>query len=97
MEQVTGRTFGPKEMVETDGATFTDCTFDSAFLAYRGGEHPLFDRCTFTGQCSWQFFGAALRTIQLLQRIGNDQGGENFIAAVFRKGVYFTDEIAPVG
>ena len=92
MEQVTGRAFGPGEMVETDGTSFTDCTFDGAGLVYRGGEHPAFDRCTFTGQATWHFLGPALKTIQLLQRLGNDEGGENFIAAIFGKGQYFADE-----
>jgi hypothetical protein len=45
---------------------------------------------------SWQFLGPALKTIQLLQRIGNDQGGENFIANLFEKGKYFADEGAAV-
>jgi hypothetical protein len=96
MEDVTGRTFG-QELVETDGKSFTECTFNASGLVYRGGEHPLFERCAFEGGVSWQFLGPALKTIQLLQRIGNDQGGENFIASLFEKGKYFADEGAPVG
>jgi len=92
MEEVTGRAFGAGEMVETDGKTFTQCTFDSVSLVYRGGEHPLFERCTFSGGTNWRFLGPALKTIQLLQRIGNDQGGEHFIADIFRKGKFFADE-----
>jgi hypothetical protein len=92
MEQVTGRTFGPQEMVETDGTEFTDCTFNASFLVYRGGEHPAFERCTFNGDATWHFLGPALKTIQLLQRLGNDHDGENFIAAIFQKGRYFADE-----
>ena len=94
MEDVTGRTFG-QELVETDGRSFTDCTFNSSGLIYRGSEHPAFDRCTFDGEVTWQFLGPALKTIQLLQRISNDQGGENFIANLFEKGKYFADEGAP--
>ena len=92
MEEVTGRAFGAGEMVETDGKTFTECTFDSAALVYRGGEHPLFERCTFNGGTNWRFLGPALKTIQLFQRIGNDQGGEHFIADIFQKGKFFADE-----
>jgi hypothetical protein len=92
MEQVIGRTFQGGEMVETDGTAFIDCTFDSAQLVYRGGEHPLFDRCRFGSNVTWVFLGPALKTIQFLQRIGNDQGGERFIADVFQKGKFFADE-----
>ena len=92
MEEVTGRSFGGGEMVETDGKTFTDCTFNSAQLVFRGGEHPFFERCTFGSDVSWRYLGPALKTIQLLQRIANDQGGENFIASLFEKGKFFADE-----
>lgn len=92
MEQVTNQTFGPGELVDTDGKEFWDCTFASAALVYRGGEHPFFERCTFDSGVTWQFLGPALTTIRFLQRIANDEGGENFIAALFEKGKYFADE-----
>jgi hypothetical protein len=91
MENVIGRTYDGGASVETDGTTFTDCSFDSVQLVYRGGEHPLFDRCTFGDQVSWIFLGPALKTIQFLQRIANDEGGENFIADMFQKGKFFAD------
>jgi hypothetical protein len=94
MENVTGRTFEGGEFVETDGKSFTDCTFNSAALVYRGGEHPFFDRCSFGGDVNWRFLGPALTTIRFLQRIANDDGGENFIANLFEKGKYFADEDA---
>jgi hypothetical protein len=92
MTDVTNRIFDNGEFVETDGNEFTDCTFNSAALVYRGGEHPFFDRCSFGGEVSWRFLGPALTTIRFLQRIANDQGGENFIADLFEKGKYFADE-----
>ena len=92
MEQVAHRTFDHGEFVETDGRTFTNCTFDSAALVYRGGEHPFFDSCTFGADVTWRFLGPALTTIRFLQRIANDEGGENFIANLFEKGKYFADE-----
>lgn len=92
MEQLTGRTFDAGESVETDGREFTDCTFNSAALVYRGGEHPFFERCTFDRGVSWRFLGPALTTIRFLQRIANDEGGEHFIADLFAKGKYFADE-----
>ena len=96
MDQVTGRTFRGGEKVDADGVTFIDCTFESAQLVYRGGDHPAFDRCRFGSDVSWHFRGAALKTIQLLQRIGNDEGGERFIADVFQKGKFYADEDALV-
>ena len=91
MENVTGRTYDGQAAVETDGMTFTDCIFNSAQLVYRGGEHPFFERCTFGSDVSWVFLGQALKTIQFLQRIANDAGGENFIADIFQKGKFFAD------
>jgi hypothetical protein len=92
METVSGRTFDGQASVETDGTTFDGCTFNSAQLIYRGGEHPAFERCTFGSDVSWMFQGPALKTIQLLQRIANDDGGEHFIADMFAKGKFFADE-----
>ena len=91
MEQVTGRTFNADEPVETDGKEFTDCRFNSTPLVYRGGEHPFFDRCTFDGGVNWRFLGPALETIRFLQRIANN-GGENVIADMFKKGNFFAEE-----
>ena len=94
MEEMNGRTFGD-ELVETDGNSFTDCTFNSSVLVYRGGAHPFFDRCTFAGNTSWRFLGPALKTIQFHQRIAQDDGGENFVGALFEKGKVFADEPEP--
>lgn len=91
MEDINGQTFDGAE-VETDGKTFTDCTFTSVSLLYTGGEHPLFERCKFNDGVSWNFRGPALRTIQFLQRINNDEGGEQFIADMFEKGKYYADQ-----
>lgn len=97
MEIISGQTFDGGVEVETDGKTFTDCTFQTAIIVYRGGEHPLFERCRFTPEVTWHFRGPALRTIQFLQRIANDDGGEHFIADLFAKGKYFADEEATAG
>ncbi len=91
MEEVTGRTFEDQETVETDGKSFTDCNFRSAVLVYRGGDHPYFDRCSFGPDVSWRFLGPALTTVQFLQRIASDDGGQRFIARLFEKGRYFEE------
>jgi hypothetical protein len=93
MEQVTGRTFDAGELVDTDGKEFTDCTFNSAALVYSGGEHPFFERCTFNDGVNWTFLGPALTTVRFLQRIANN-GGQNFIAEMFQKGNYYSEEPA---
>jgi hypothetical protein len=87
---VIGRTYDGG-IVDTDGNSFSGCTFNAVQLRYAGGEHPSFDGCTFNGEVSWIFQGEALRTIQFLQRVANDDGGEHFIADMFVKGKYYTD------
>jgi hypothetical protein len=90
MPDVEGRTY-QGGTVETDGTKFTDCTFDSVELRYGGGEHPVFERCTFNGGASWRFTGAGLRTVQFLQQIVNSDGGKDFIDDIFQPGKYFTE------
>ena len=77
--------------VETDGNNFNGCTFDSVELRYAGGEHPFFENCVFKGSVSWRFTEAGLRTVQFLQRIANDEGGQAFIADLFQPGKYFEE------
>lgn len=86
MAEIRDRTF-TDELVETDGNTYYGCTFNSASLGYAGGEHPLFEDCTFNG-LSWYFSGPALRTIQLLQGLNNSGVGESMVAELFRQGNY---------
>ena len=90
MLDIRGRTFDGGA-VETDDTNFTDCTFSSVELRYSGGEHPLFESCTFNGDVSWRFMDAGLRTVQFLQRIANDEGGQAFIADLFQPGKYFSE------
>ena len=87
MEQVRDRTFGQGEPVDVDGQLFSKCHFAGAQLRYGGGEHPVFDNCTFES-VGWYFHDAALRTIQLLQANGNAEGGRPFIEELFRQGHY---------
>jgi hypothetical protein len=90
MLDVRGRSYDGG-IVETDGTTFTDCVFDAVELRYAGGEHPQFESCTFNGRMSWRFMDAGLRTVQFLQRIANDAGGQEFIADLFQPGKYFSE------
>jgi hypothetical protein len=46
-----------------------------------GGEHPRFERCRFSNS-SWEFAGAALRTVGLLRAINGSLGGGAFIASL---------------
>ncbi|HEX6377117.1 MAG TPA: hypothetical protein VFZ91_15505 [Allosphingosinicella sp.] len=74
-------TFTEKDNVPTDGITFLDCVFERANLIYDGGAHPRFERCRFSN-ASWEFSGAALRTVQLLQVINASPGGGAFVASL---------------
>ena len=87
MEQVRDRSFNGGEMVATDGTHFTKCHFDGIHLCYSGGEHPIFDDCTFAN-VGWYFKDAALRTVQLLQANANADGGRALIDDLFRSGRY---------
>jgi hypothetical protein len=90
LKKVANRTFAKGQQVETDDTHFSDCTFPAVTLDYRGGAHPTFERCTFES-CGWHFSGPALKTIQILQQINASPGGEEFLAGIFRPGVYITD------
>ena len=85
MAEIRNQTFTDKADVETDGNVYFDCNFESALLHYGGGEHPVFHNCT-TGEVGWYFKGAALRTIQLLQHMNSSEGGNMFIAELFKPG-----------
>jgi hypothetical protein len=79
LPQRLGLTFTERDNVATDGVTFVDCAFEGANLVYSGGEHPRFERCRFS-KASWEFAGAALRTVELLRSINASPGGAVFIA-----------------
>ena len=87
MAEISDRTFTDRETVETDGNEFVRCNFESVALKYSGGEHPVFRDCQF-GDIGWYFTGPALRTIQLLQEMGEGENGRTFIADLFRPGHY---------
>jgi hypothetical protein len=79
LSETRGATFTESDTVATDGMTFLDCAFLGANLVYSGGEHPRFERCRFS-KASWEFAGAALRTVGLLQAIKSSPGGDAFVA-----------------
>jgi hypothetical protein len=87
MTEIRDRTFSAGETVDTDGNTFIGCKFESASLRYAGGEHPVFEECTF-GQMNWYFADSALRTIQLLQSLNNNGAGDRMVAELFKPGNY---------
>ena len=86
MQDVRGRSFTGGEQVQVDDTNFIECTFDGAQLRYAGGEMPSFQGCNIPN-ASWYFEGAALRTIQLLQALANQEGGGRaFIDDLFKPG-----------
>jgi hypothetical protein len=79
MSEKRGITFTDRDTVATDGVAFLDCRFERTTLVYSGGEHPRFERCAFS-RSTWEFAGAALRTVGLLRAINASPGGDSFIA-----------------
>lgn len=84
-KEVNGETL--TGIVDVDGVRFTGCRFQGAQMRYAGGEHPEFIDCNFD-IASWYFTDAALRTIQLLQVNGNEEGGRAMIDQLFAPGYY---------
>jgi hypothetical protein len=84
------RTFTERDSAATDGVHFIDCRFDRAKLIYSGGAQPSFEGCSFSN-ATWEFAGAALRTIQLLQSINASPGGKAFVDNLFTPGAYLEE------
>jgi hypothetical protein len=87
MEVVSNLTFRAGDEVRADRKKFVNCRFEGVQLRYGGGTLPEFVDCSFD-ESGWYFDEAALRTIQLLQAIGNGDGGRLFIDDLFKPGNY---------
>ena len=87
MEVLSNLTFRAGEEVRVDRKQFVNCRFEGVQLRYGGGTHPDFVDCVVDGG-GWYFDEAALRTIQLLQIIGNSDNGRAFIDDLFKPGNY---------
>lgn len=57
-----------------DGASFDHCRFQEAVLVYAGGAPPRIKDCVFEG-VSFQFQGAAARSLALLQAMSSPSSG----------------------
>ncbi len=68
-----------------DNVNFEHCRFQSAVLVYRGGLPPTVRNCTFEN-VSFEFEGAAGRTLALLQAMSSTSSGlRNVFKASFPK------------
>lgn len=85
MPEKRGLTFTERDTVTTDGITFVECSFERANLIYCGGDQPRFERCRFS-YTTWEFTGAALRTVELLRAINGSPGGAAFVADLLGRG-----------
>jgi hypothetical protein len=85
-----GMTFTGDDAIHVDGGRFIECRFEGSVLIYSGGRPPEFENCMI-GDTRWRFEGPALRTIQLLQAIGNSDRGKYFIEDLFEKGKLLTE------
>ena len=57
-----------------DGHTYSKCSFKNVEIVYSGGEPPSFVDCTF-GPVSFNFEGAAGRTVSFLQALSSPGSG----------------------
>jgi hypothetical protein len=68
-----------------DNVNFEHCRFEGAVLVYRGGLPPTVRNCTFK-DVSFEFEGAAGRTLALLQAMSSTSSGlRNVFKASFPK------------
>lgn len=65
-----------------DGNQYDNCRFENCTMVYRGGEIPHISGCQFDN-CSWQFDGAAERTLLFMRQLyhGMGAGGAQLIEA----------------
>ncbi len=66
--------------VALDDSVFEDCVFSDAQLAYSGGVAPTIQGCSFHN-VTFEFAGAAGRTLQLLQAFSAPSSG---LAQIFK-------------
>jgi hypothetical protein len=77
--EISGKTL--TNMTEViDGNQYNECRFQNCTLVYRGGEIPHITGCQFDN-CSWQFDGAAERTLVFMRQMyhGMGAGGKQLI------------------
>ena len=72
LERVEGKTLTGR--IKLDNPSFERCRFRTAVLVYAGGAPPLLQNCSFEN-ASFEFAGAAGRTLALLQAMGNPTSG----------------------
>ena len=82
MAEFLGKDFD-NETVQIDGNRYTQCSFKSCKLVYRGGDMPLFEGCKLDF-CTWLWEDAAIRTIEFLRGINQGLG---------RMGMTLVDEV----
>ena len=69
MEPVHNATFGPGSIVFMDDHYFVRCTFNGCTLIFAGGDFAWME-CKFEGALSFNFAGAADRTLRFLASFG---------------------------
>lgn len=69
MTEIKNETF-TSAVIELDDKRFSSCKFIACVFRYKGGEWESDGRNTLDARCTWKFEDAALRTANLLQRIG---------------------------
>jgi hypothetical protein len=73
------------ETVVLDGSEFTECEFRHCNLVYKGHDAVKLEHCHIVGG-TWQFEGAALRTVMLLKGLYlTGHAGKEVVEAIFRQ------------
>jgi len=60
------------QSIDADGMKFVDCAFANCSFMYSGGIIPVFERCTLTESCHFEFSDGAANTITLLRDLCKD-------------------------
>jgi hypothetical protein len=71
--------------IDVDGKRFINCRLEKIRLRFEGGVLPFFENCQFE-DIIWNFHGAALRTIQLLQAQNYHGDAQEMIDMMFKPG-----------
>jgi hypothetical protein len=79
--EISGKTVSHATEV-IDGNQYNNCRFENCTMVYRGGEIPHITGCQFDN-CSWQFDGAAERTLLFMRQLyhGMGSGGAQLVEA----------------
>lgn len=84
-----------RTLINFDDNEYIGCTFNACSLVYSGGVLPTLQNNTFDG-CSWEFAGAAQRTLQFLNGL-YVAGATEIVEGTMRNIREFKENNAKIG